>query len=108
MIKEKKKEFFLNKNVEDLKNLKSLRSHIIIYSNLLTNIWERGNFAVYGRVETGTTRIFYNENRIYQSSRYYDNSKELWSEVQKNLKENNLTIDILLQNLVDKYWIKQK
>jgi len=101
-IKECQIMFFSNKTVDEIRKFDSKRSQIIIYTNLIVNIWDKGNVAFYGNIEPGTTRIFEKELRIYQSSRYYDNSTELWGEIVK-LVENNSTVEYILQDLIDRY-----
>ena len=98
-LEQRKKEFYSQFQTTDEIRERGLskRCQLIIYSDLLFDMWECGNIAFYGNIPENEIRIFNNELRIYKAHRYFDGSKELWNEVK------DMNINEELQKILNKY-----
>ena len=99
LLKQKKREFYSQyENIQEIRNRNlSERRQLIVYSDLIGDIWKYGNIA-FGKTIENETQVFNNEREIYSLGRYLQGSYDtLWNKV----KEKN--IDDELQRVFDTY-----
>jgi len=102
LLQEKKKEFYAQyENVNAIRNITSRRRQLIVYSDLIGDIWVYGNIVFYN-TQNNETRVFLNEHEyeIYSLDRYFRGYHLLfWDKV----KGKNINSE--LQQILDKYKI---